>query len=56
MTKAELIKALEPYDDNARVHFTLDGLASMFEVDKVMKHDIYGFYLFCEDSPRFDDI
>lgn len=56
MTKAELIKALEPYDDNTEVCFTMDGLASMFSVDEVKDHEIYGFYLYCIDSPGYDDI
>ena len=56
MTKAQLIKALEPYDDNSQIGIEIEGLASWFYIDALRKDDLNRLYVYCEDAPEYEDI
>ena len=57
MTKAEIIKALEPYDSNKQVYFTLPGTTQLYEIDEVNEQP-YGNSPCFEslEAPSFEDI
>lgn len=56
MTKAELIKELDKYDDNTVIRFTLDCDNSYRSIHSVSQRGNAGIILKCNDIPDSDDL
>lgn len=56
MTKCELLKALERYDNDKEVFITLPGARTIFYVDMVNSHSDGSPVLETEEAPDFGDL
>lgn len=55
MTKAELLKILEPYDDDCEVTVSGEAITEFFEISKVEKCRVRNMvYLYMDSDPLFD--
>lgn len=57
MTKSELLKALEPFDDNKQIYFSLPGCTQIYGAEEVSE-TAHGNNPCIEslETPSFDDI
>ena len=55
MTKSDLLKALEPFDDDVEITVTGDAISDFYEIEKVVEDKGYNrVYLFLDSDPLFD--
>lgn len=56
MKKADLLKALEPYEDDRFVYISIKGARLYFHIDKIEKTILGGPILTAEEAPDFESI